>query len=139
MDDKDRGDLVGGGLVRTLGGWSQVMSLRRSKNKALCDERILGQDEFVERIIGEADERIKGQLSINERKIGANKKLLEVCKKEGVHIEELRGGSRRGRLSQVRVQLAMELVKNYGLTLAETARQLGVSTSAVSKIFVRNK
>jgi REP element-mobilizing transposase RayT len=139
IEEGRRDDLVGGGLVRTLGGWSQVISLRKSKNKALCDERILGQDEFVERIIGEADERIKGQLSINERKIRANKKILEVCKKEGVHIEELRGGSRRGRISQLRVQLAMELVKNYGLTLAETARQLGVSTSAVSKIFFRNK
>ena len=46
-----RNDLVGGGLIRTLGGWSQVISLRRSQYKALCDERILGQDEFVERII----------------------------------------------------------------------------------------
>ncbi len=75
--------------------------------------------------------------SMNEKSM-QTKKILEVCKKEGVHIEELRGGSRRGRLSEVRVQLSMELVKNYGLTLAETARQLGVSTSAISKIFVRN-
>ena len=113
--------------------------LRGIEKKNIVDDKILGQDEFVERIIGETDKRIKGQLSINERKINANKKILEVCKKEGVHIEELRGGSRRGRLSEVRVQLSMELVKNYGLTLAETARQLGVSTSAISKIFVRNK
>ena len=113
--------------------------LRGIEKKDIVDDKILGQDEFVERIIGETDKRIKGQLSINERKINANKKILEVCKKEGVHIEELRGGSRRGRLSEVRVQLSMELVKNYGLTLAETACQLGVSTSAISKIFVRNK
>jgi len=116
--------------------------LRGIEKKDIVDDKILGQDEFVERIIGETDKRIKGQLSINERKINANKKIIEVCKKEGVHIEELRGGSRRGRLSEVRVQLSMELVKNYGLTLAEmaeTARQLGVSTSAISKIFVRNK
>ena len=100
---------------------------------------ILSQDDFVERIICEADNRIKGQLSINEGKINATKRILEVCKKEGFNIEELKGGSRRDRLPEVREQLAKELVKDYGLTLAETARQLGVSTSAISKIFARNQ
>jgi putative transposase len=138
IEDGRRDDLVGGGLVRTLGGWSQVLSLRKSKDKVLCDERILGRDEFVESIIAEADKRIIGQISINERKIKAKKKILDVCSKEGVSIEELKGGSRRGRHSEVRAKLAMEFVRDYGLTLAETARQLGVSTSAISKIFERN-
>lgn len=134
-----RDDLVGGGLIRTLGGWSQVLSLRKSKDNVLSDERILGQNEFVERIIGETDERIKGQISINERKMNAERRIHEICKKENVHIEELKGGSRRSRLSEVRAQLTMELVRDYGLTLAETARQLGVSTSAISKVFIRNR
>ena len=126
-------------MVHTLGGWSQVVSLRKSKDTVLCDERILGRDEFVERIITEADKRIRGQISINERKINAKKKIIKVCSKEGVSIEELNGGSRRGKISAIRKQLAMELVRGYGLTLAEAARQLGVSTSAISKIFERSK
>ena len=138
-EDGHRDDLVGGGLVRTLGGWSQVVSLRKSKDTVLCDKRILGRDEFVERIITEADKRIRGQISINERKINAKKKIIKVCSKEGVSIEELNGGSRRGKISAIRKQLAMELVRGYGLTLAEAARQLGVSTSAISKIFERSK
>ncbi len=139
IEEGRRDDLVGGGLVRTLGGWSQVISLRKDKGKVICDERILGQDDFVERIIGEADKRIKGQLSINERKVRAGKRIQEICENEGVYIEELRGGGRRDRLPGVRAQLAMELVRDYGLTMAETARQLGVTTSAISKIFTRNK
>ena len=59
--------------------------------------------------------------------------------KEGVHIAELKGGSRRGSLPGLRAQLAMDLVRDYGLTLAETARQLGVSTSAISKMFERSR
>ena len=139
IKDGRREDLVGGGLIRTLGGWSQVISLRQSKDKVLSDERVLGQDQFVERILSETDNRIIGQLSINERKIGAEKKILEVCRKEGVNIEELKGGSRRDNLSKIRAKLVLELVEENGLTLAETARQLGVSTSAVSKIFERNR
>jgi len=138
IEEGRRDDLVGGGLIRTLGGWSQVLSLRKSKDKVLSDERILGQDDFVERVIGEADKRIKAQISINERKVDAEKKIHEVCKRTGVNIEELKGGSRRGPLSELRARLALELVREYGLTLAETARQLGVSTSAVSQILIRN-
>ena len=139
IEEGRRPDLVGGGLIRTLGGWSQVISLRKSKDKFFCDERILGQDDFVERVFSEADNRMKGQLSINERKLKAIKRILEICKQEGLNVEELKGGSRRGRLSNVRAKLAKDLVEDYGLTLAETARQLGVSTSAISKIFARNK
>jgi putative transposase len=134
-----REDLVGGGLVRTLGGWSQVLSVRKSKEKMLSDERILGGDKFVERILEEADEKIKYQLSIDERRIQAEKAIMTMCRKEGVKVEELRGGSRRGRLSGIRSRLAMDLVEKMGLPLAEAGRRLGVSTSAISKIMMRNK
>jgi putative transposase len=132
-----RDDLIGGGLIRTLGGWSQVLSHRKSNGEVVTDQRILGQGDFVERIIGEADKRIKSQVSVNERQINAEKKIHEVCKTEGINIEELKGGSRRAHISALRTRMAIGLVKDHGLTLAETARQLGVSTSAVSKIFLR--
>jgi putative transposase len=139
IDEGRREDLVGGGLIRSLGGWSQVLSVRGSKDKVLSDERILGSGEFVERIVEEADSKIKWQVGINERRINAEKTVHEICKKEGINIEELKGGSRRVGISQVRARLALNLVESYGLSLAEAGRQLGVSTSAISKIFVRNK
>ena len=139
IDEGHREDLVGGGLIRTMGGWSQVLTLRKSKEKVLCDERILGQDEFVERILLEADKNITGQISINERVIKAGKIILAACEESGVSVEALRGGSRRGALPGLRAQLAKELVEKLGLTMAETARQLGVTTSAISRIFERTK
>lgn len=139
IEEGHRDDLVGGGLIRTLGGWSQVLSRRKSKEEVLCDDRILGKNEFVERIISEADNHIKEQITTNKHKISANQRIFEVCNEEDISIEELKGGSRRGLLPRIRMRLAHELVKEYGLTLAETARQLGVTTSAISKIFIRNK
>jgi putative transposase len=139
IEEGRREDLVGGGLVRTLGGWSQVLSLRRSKDKLLSDERILGGGEFVERIIGEAESKIRRQISLDKRGIIAETTVLEMCKKEGIKAEELKGGGRRGRIPQIRSRLAINLVEVHGLTLAEAGRKLGVSTSAISKIFVRNK
>jgi len=132
-----RDDLVGGGLIRTLGGWSQVLSHRKNDEKIVTDQRILGQGDFVERILRETDKRIKSQLSINERLISAEKRINEICNAEGVNTEELKGGSRRAHISDLRKRLAMELISEHGLTLAETARQLGVSTPAISKIMIR--
>ena len=42
INEGRRPELVGGGLIRSLGGWSQVKALRRSAERELSDERILG-------------------------------------------------------------------------------------------------
>ena len=55
------------------------------------------------------------------------------CQKAGVSAPELRGGSRRGQLAQLRATLAHRLVADLGLPLAEVARQLGVTSSAIYK------
>jgi putative transposase len=139
IEDGRRPELVGGGLIRSLGGWSQVVSLRRSKERVLGDERILGSGEFVERIIKEADEKIKYQLSGHERRQKAEHHIRMICQKEGINVEELKSGSRRAEVSRVRTKLALYLVEDCGIPLAEVGRQLGVSTSAVSKIIRRKK
>jgi hypothetical protein len=61
-----RPGLVGGGLIRSLGGWSQVLSIRRNNQRVLTDERILGTGDFVDRILNEADERLKYQMAGNK-------------------------------------------------------------------------
>ena len=42
-----RPELVGGGLIRSAGGWSVVKAMRRSKDHMKSDERILGDGEFT--------------------------------------------------------------------------------------------
>ena len=59
------------------------------------------------------------------------------CKKGSVSLTELRSGSRRGKLPAVRVKIVQKLVEDYGVPIAETARQTGISTSGVSKILSR--
>ncbi|PXF54895.1 MAG: hypothetical protein C4B58_15460 [Deltaproteobacteria bacterium] len=61
----------------------------------------------------------------------------QVCEKKGINPKELRMGSRRACISQVRLQIAYQLVQDYGILLTEVGRQLGVSTSAISKAITR--
>jgi hypothetical protein len=59
-----RPELVGGGHARSSGGWSQVLSLRRRVIKVVSDERILGRDEFVHRLLREAEKREKDTIRL---------------------------------------------------------------------------
>jgi putative transposase len=132
-----RPELVGGGLIRSLGGWSNVLSLRRHGDRALSDERILGTGDFVEQIIKEADELVKRQLPEHSQKDIAVPIIQEICNEREVNIKELHSGSRRRFVSEARRMIACRLVEDYGIPLSEVARHVGVSTSAVSKMIGR--
>ncbi len=53
-----RPDLVGGGLIRSAGGWSMVKAMRRVQDHMKSDERILGDGEFTQSVLEEAQERL---------------------------------------------------------------------------------
>lgn len=133
-----RPELVGGGVVRSYGGWSAVLSLRRSQERISGDQRILGTGDFVERVWRESGEPLRNRPSLLERNKRVETILKEACEKGKIGFEELRMGSRRGDIPRVRSEIAQQLVKTLGMSLAEVARLLGVSTSAISKILQRN-
>ena len=134
-----RSELVGGGLIRSQGGWSAVKAMRQSGEEEKGDERILGSGEFVDRLLAEAEERIKRQLPPRGIERHARRIVEEICAREKVSKEAVASGSRRSPISSTRAKLAEALVEDVGLTLAECARQLGVTTSAIAQILKRRK
>jgi len=90
-----RPELVGGGLIRSLGGWSEVLSLRRRGEKTVSDERILGSGEFIERLLSEAEEKAKETLGWRGRAPDLHTLLLKISNKEGVEQQKVRGGDQR--------------------------------------------
>jgi hypothetical protein len=128
-----RPELVGGGLVRSLGNWSEVKSQRRRGEAERSDERILGSGAFVERVLRDAEARTQRQYAANRQIKRLDRVIAEACKKQHASITELRSGSRRGNIPEIRAHLALKLVEDYGIPIAEIARRVGVSTSAISK------
>lgn len=53
-----RNDLIGGGLVRSSGGWVAVKALRAMKAHMKSNERILGDGDFVTAMLAKNDEDI---------------------------------------------------------------------------------
>src|SRR4030043_921298 len=104
-EGKDQGrrpELVGGGLIRSLGGWSQVLPLGGSRETIEHDGRILGSGDFVVEIIREAEKKVRRYLRISEMKSCIDNAIKEICLKEGVAEQELRRGGRPRKYSRVR-------------------------------------
>ena len=52
-----RTELVGGGLIRSIGGWQAFKALDRTDARLKSDERILGDSDFVEEVLKKAQEQ----------------------------------------------------------------------------------
>ena len=129
-----RPELVGGGLIRSLGGWSQVLSLKRKGIKVASDERILGSEGFIERLLSEAEEREKETLRLSRRVPNLATLARRIVKGEGIEESELRSGMRKKRVVKVRRMLCQLAVGRMGYPGAEVARFLGVTPSSVNRL-----
>ena len=131
-------DLVGGGLIRSLGGWFEVRTHYRKDEKQAFDERILGDGDFVESILAQSETDLEADLKIRHRKDEVIRMIGAACQEQGVEWDHLVSGSRRPGVSVLRKELCLRLVNEYGYSLAETARLLGISTSGIHAILRRS-
>jgi hypothetical protein len=129
-----RKDLTGGGLVRSIGGWSEVLSLRRTGGKVVSDDRILGSSGFVEDLLAEAEEREKETLRLHRKVVNLNRLAESIHELEGVDNTALRSGGKSRLLVRARKIFSQLAIKKMGYSGAEVARYLGVTTSAVNRI-----
>jgi hypothetical protein len=134
-----RSELVGGGLIRSLGGWSQVLSLRRVGSKVFSDERILGSSDFVKNVIADAEEKTKETLRLSLKISDLPSLAMEVCDGEGVDEAALRSGLRKREVVKSRRIFCQIAVKKMGYSGADVARFLGINTSAVNRLAVSDE
>jgi REP element-mobilizing transposase RayT len=127
-----RSDLVGGGLVRSVGGWAQVNELRRGRERWVSDERILGSSDFVARILeqmGEAELESAVQSEVTARDLSLL--IQEVAARFGLSPCEVTGGSRRRQIVEARAVVSYAAIRRYGMSLTEIAHLLHVSVQSV--------
>jgi REP-associated tyrosine transposase len=122
-----RPELVGGGLLRSHGGWQGVMELRRGREKYRSDERVLGSTAFIEEIVKEAEEREKEKGS----PVSLDTLMGRICRDMGVGKESMTGGGRNRKVTRARAVLAYTWVRYLGRSGHELAKALGVTPQAL--------
>jgi REP-associated tyrosine transposase len=134
-----REDLIGGGLIRSLGGWAAVRDMRRAKAFQKSDERILGDGGFVEEVLSacregrEAKNKLQSQ-GIDLIKIAERVKELTAVDPLGVWNP----GKERQRV-RARSLLCYWAVRSLGLSMTELSRRLKLSLSGVSQSVKRGE
>jgi len=124
-----RPELQGGGLIRSLGGWAAVATLRRGREAYQGDERVLGSSAFVEALqrAVQTAEAPRGPRPALERL------LAGVCRHLGLPRAALAGGGRRGAVQQARAGIAYLWVEVLGHPGRPLAPLLGVQPAGVLK------
>lgn len=131
-----RPELVGGGLIRSLGGWAQVLSLRRQGTPSAADARVLGSGAFTERLLAEAATREQATLRLPRKVVPLATLGRTLTAREGIPEGDLRAGIRRRAVVRARRLFCQVAVRGMGYAGAEVARFLGVTTSAVNRLAV---
>ncbi len=119
--------------MRSMGGWSEVLSLRRRGIGTVSDERILGGSDFVSRLASEAEQKEKEILRLSKKIPDLGSLAESVGKGKGVKQNDLRSGSRRKQVVEARKLFCQLAVRKMGYSGAEIARFLGVTTAAINK------
>lgn len=127
-----RPELIGGGLVRSAGGWQAVQALREAGVHQKSDERILGDSEFSEEVLARAEEGLHQRYSLAAKGIGIEQLMQAVSELTGVPVEALAGPGKKRENVKARRLLCFWAVTELGMALSDLARRLGVAVSTVS-------
>ncbi len=132
IDQGRRDELVGGGLIRSLGGWSEVKNLRlKGQTHIMSDERILGESEFVDSVLSQANERYERRYELKARGYNLNRIAKRVAELSGMEEHEVFSKGRQQRKVKARSLLCFWAVRELGMSLTDLARDLEMSIPGV--------
>jgi len=132
-DQGRRPELVGGGLIRSLGGWAEARTLRlKGQDRVKGDERILGDGDFVTSLLSEADERLDRGYELKRLGVDLGKleeRILEIYE---IDKTDLYSKSRQNPRSEARSVFCYWAVRELGVEGARMATLLKMSPSGVA-------
>jgi len=124
--------LVGGGLIRSAGGWVEVQQMRKAGAFQKSDERILGDGGFVESVLAEAEERMTRMYSFRAKGITLDQLQQAAAKLVGIDPEALYGPTKIRVVAKARILFCFWAVRELGYTMTEIAKRLKIAVPTVS-------
>jgi putative transposase len=132
IQDGKRPELTGGGLIRSSGGWTVIKSFRRANIHFKSDERVLGDSDFVERVLKAADESFERKYQLKSQGYDIDKLADRVADIFSVKPEEIFQPGKQPVKVKTRSLFCYWAVRELGFTMADLAPKLNISQPAVS-------
>jgi putative transposase len=132
IQEGKRPELTGGGLIRSSGGWSVIKTFRRANIHFKSDERILGDSDFVEKVLKDANESLEGRYHLKSKGYDIDKLSDKVAKIFSIKPEEIFQPGKQPIKVKARSLFCYWAVREFGFTMADLALKLNISQPAVS-------
>jgi hypothetical protein len=139
IDEGRRQDLIGGGLIRSMGGWAAVKAMKKENIHTKSDERILGDGAFVEKVLAASQEDYDHRYALKSSGIDLDSLSARVAELLDMEVEQVWQAGKTRILVKARSLLCFWAVRELGESMTAMARRLGISTPAVSKAVIRGR
>ena len=134
-----RRDLTGGGLVRSVGGWLNLIEMRRAKVFVKGDERILGEGDFVEQILQTAGEKFEKRSLLVSQGWDMDKLAEHVAQLLDMEVSEVWSAGKYRHIVKARSLLCYWAARELGVSMASIAKILNLSPAAVTQSVERGE
>jgi REP element-mobilizing transposase RayT len=132
IEEGRRSELTGGGLVRSLGGWAALRALRNEPVRVKGDERILGDSDFVESVLKEANEQLERRYRLEAGGFDLNQVIKRVAEVMSIEPDLIWEKSRRPQVVAARDLLCFWASTELGMSATSLAKRLKLTQPAVS-------
>ena len=139
VSDGKKPELVGGGLIRSLGGWAAAKAMRGDVERIKGDERILGDGNFVQSVLENCRQELDRRYRYQARGYDFDWLVGQVAT-----LLSLDHGvvTRRGRYPdtvEARSVLCYWAARELGISTLELSRRLGISQPTASQSVKRGE
>jgi REP element-mobilizing transposase RayT len=132
-----RPDLMGGGLLRSHGGWTGVKALRAQGNYQKGDERILGRGDFVDRVLAEGQEKLERKYRLASTGYDLDRVIGRVAQLLSLSPEEVIAPGKGRQTVEARSLLCYWATTELGISQIDLTERLPLNQPAISQAVKR--
>ena len=132
QDQGRRPELVGGGLIRSLGGWDTAKKiLKKGMERQKGDQRILGDTDFVLSILKKANEKLNRKYELKEKGIDLDYIAKKVGKIYEIDPDDIFLRGRQFPLPDARGLYCYWAVNELKISLKDLSEKIGITPSGI--------
>ena len=125
--------MVGGGLIRSLGGWTAAKALRGAKDRIKGDERILGDGDFVQEVLESCRQQFERRCQYKARGYDFDWLVGQVATLLGLEQDTITRPRRYPDTVEARNVLCYWAVRELGISTWELSKRIGISQPTASQ------
>ena len=134
ISDGNRPDLTGGGLIRSIGGWTALKEFRKAGIRLKGDERILGDSDFVENVLKSAQESFEQTYALKTKGYDFDQVKIRVAELLGLKPNQVTASDKSPQTVRARSLLCYWAHRKLGMSTIEIAKTLNMNQSAISRL-----